>query len=316
MRVLIAEDSAAARVVLQRAVESLGHQTLVTSDGGEAWDIFRENGADVVISDWLMPGMEGPELCRRIRGHTEGPYTYFIFLTSLSERQDFLLGMQAGADDYLTKPLDKDELQVRLTVAGRVTSLHRQLAEKNGLLERLNGALYQSARTDPLTDLGNRLRLREELDILHGRVERYGHGYCAALIDIDRFKRYNDRYGHLAGDTALRRVAEVLSEQCRSGDVPYRYGGEEFLIILPEQSIETASIALDRIRKRVETLEVLHEDNPPYGVLTISVGIAALERGSDVSGEQLLRRADAALYVAKESGRNRIEVSSSSTRAA
>src|SRR5688572_16710053 len=130
MRVLIAEDSGVLRRALRRAVEGLGHECVEAVDGELAWQAFRENGADVIISDWIMPGLEGPELCRRVRAEPGRPYTYFIILTVLEEKQHALTGMRAGADDYLTKPVDLDDLQLRLIAAQRVSALHRRLAER------------------------------------------------------------------------------------------------------------------------------------------------------------------------------------------
>jgi two-component system cell cycle response regulator len=308
MRVLIAEDDAVSRLILKRAVETLGHECLVATDGTEAWELFRANDVDVVISDWMMPGLDGLELCRRIREQPGSVYTYFVLLTALSERRDFLTGMQAGADDYLTKPLDRDELSVRLLAADRITSLHRRLAEQNAELERLNRMVAESARTDPLTGLGNRLRLREDLDALQARVERYGHSYALVLYDVDHFKAYNDRYGHLAGDRVLFQVAAALEKECRRGDGPYRFGGEEFLVVLPEQDAERAMIAVERVRQAIIALGIPHEDSQPSGVVTISAGVAILRPGESRSYEEVVREADEALYRAKRQGRNRAEL--------
>jgi two-component system chemotaxis response regulator CheY len=306
MRVLIAEDDAVSRLILRRAVETLGHECLVAVDGDEAWERYRqgEGDVDVVISDWMMPGLDGVELCRRVRSKPGNVYTYFVLLTALSERRDFLTGMQAGADDYLTKPLDRDELSVRLLAAERITSLHRRLAEQNAELERLNRIVAESARTDPLTGLGNRLRLREDLDALQARVERYGHSYALALYDVDHFKAYNDRYGHLAGDRVLADVAATIRQHCRRGDEPYRFGGEEFLVVLPEQPSDKALIAVERTRKAVRALRLPHPDSPA-GRVTVSAGLAVLRPGERRTYEEIVREADAALYRAKRDGRDR-----------
>jgi diguanylate cyclase (GGDEF)-like protein len=193
-----------------------------------------------------------------------------------------------------------------LIAASRVNSLHRQLNERNAELEKLNRELFAASRQDPLTRLGNRLRLREDLEKLNGQVERYSHGCCAMLCDIDFFKAYNDTYGHLAGDEVLKKVAGVISGNLRRGDMAYRYGGEEFLIILPEQTLEFANVAAERLRRCVEELAILHEAKTPPGVVTISVGLAALSPGERKPVEKLLKEADDALYSAKEAGRNRV----------
>ena len=252
-----------------------------------------------------MPGIDGLELCRSIREEERDGYTYFIFLTALGDKGHLQSGLEAGADDYLSKPLDRDELQVRLISASRVTALHWRLAYQNEELEMLNRKLFDQSREDALTHLGNRLRLREDLETLSAQVERYGHTYCTMLCDVDFFKAYNDTYGHLAGDEVLKRVADVISENLRGGDLAYRYGGEEFLIILPQQSAESAVSTADRLRGAAEDLRIPHEKNPP-GVVTISVGVAALSASELKSADDLLKEADEALYRAKESGRNRV----------
>jgi two-component system, cell cycle response regulator len=305
LKILIAEDDAVSRTILRRAVEKLGHECLAAPDGEEAWGLYKENpDIDAIISDWMMPGVDGLELCRRVRGDGRDGYTYFIFLTALGDREHLLQGLEAGADDYLSKPLDRDELGMRLTSALRVTELHRRLAFQNGELEKLNRMLFEQSRQDPLTSLGNRLRLREDLQVLQSRTERYGHSYAVALCDVDFFKAYNDRYGHLAGDDVLRRVADTISSGLRGGDAAYRYGGEEFLIVLPEQDAEDAAATTDRLRRAVEDLGIPHADGTPRGVVTISAGVAMSPEAEDA--DALLKAADTALYAAKEAGRNRV----------
>ena len=305
MKILIAEDDAVSRTILRRAVEKTGHECLATADGEEAWGLYKEDpDLDVIISDWMMPGVDGLELCRRVRGDNRDGYTYFIFLTALGDREHLLQGLEAGADDYLSKPLDRDELGMRLTSALRVTELHRRLAVQNEELEQLNRMLFEQSRQDPLTSLGNRLRLREDLQVLQSRADRYGHSYAIVLCDVDFFKAYNDRYGHLAGDDVLKRVAATLSSGLRTGDTTYRFGGEEFLLVLPEQDTEAATAITERLRQAVEDLGIRHADGLPLGVVTVSAGVAVSAEAGDADG--LLKAADRALYTAKESGRNRV----------
>jgi two-component system, cell cycle response regulator len=309
MKILIAEDDGVSMLILKSAVERLGHTAICAKEGLSAHEAHAQQAPDVVISDWLMPGVDGIELCRRIRrqeGHAGSAYTYFIFMTALDGKHHFLEGMQAGADDYLTKPIDMDELAARLFAAARVTSLHRTLHEQNAELERRRKESHEAARTDALTAIGNRLRLREDLAILKARVDRYHHRYAAALCDIDEFKRYNDHHGHLAGDDALLRVAETLSRGVRAGDAVYRYGGEEFLVILAEQPEKAAAIAMERIRRSVELLGIPHHGKDPPGPVTLSVGIAEMNADDQEPWEAWLKRADDALYQAKAQGRNRV----------
>lgn len=195
MRVLIAEDSRTGRLLLRRAVEALGHTCLVAGDGLAAWELFDQTLPDVVISDWMMPGLQGPDLCQRVRSRPDTPYTYVVFLTVLSGKEHTLVGVQAGADDYLLKLLHPHDLRICLIAAERVVALHRRLAQQTDELERASRELYETARTDPLTRLGNRLRLHEDLALLEARAERYGHTFSAALCDLDAFKAYNDTLG-------------------------------------------------------------------------------------------------------------------------
>lgn len=282
MRVLLAEDDPISQRVLLRAMEQLGHQCQAVSDGDAAWELFCHGTPDVIISDWAMPGMDGLELCRRVRSGGPAAYTYFIFMTGHDDRQSFLDGMRAGADDYLMKPIDLDALEARMIAASRVMALHHRLVE--------------AARTDPLTGVGNRLRLRDDLDALYARVARYGHTYAVGLCDVDHFKRYNDTHGHVAGDDALLRVAQVIAGQLRTGDAVYRYGGEEFLVLLPEQTLASARVAMERVRAAVEA------SSP----VTVSCGVATIARVDGPPWEVWIARADEALYRAKAEGRNRV----------
>jgi two-component system cell cycle response regulator len=307
LKVLVVDGDPLSRVGLQEAVQRLGHECRTAKDGLEAWGILQADRAEVVLSDWTLPHMGGVELCRRMRAADgEGTYTYFIFMTGFDDREHFLRGMEAGADDYHTKPVDIEELEARLVSAGRVLSLYRKLADKNLQLRRDSQTSFHAARVDPLTGVANRLRMDEDLEVLWSRAQRYGHPSAAALCDIDEFKRYNDRFGHVAGDEVLRRIAQTVRKGLRQGDALYRFGGEEFLVILPEQSLAEAVRAMDRVRGAIEQLAV----PGPSGLVTISVGVAELDLGLDRTLKDWLRRTDAALYQAKEGGRNRVEARS------
>ena len=306
MRILVADDDPTSRLIAQMALRNLGHECDAVSDGAQAWDAYRSHRPDVIISDWSMPGLTGLELCRTIRAQVADGYTYFIMVTSHGNLDEILEGMSAGADDYLVKPLDSEDLQARLVGAARVTSLHRKLAEQQTELEKLNEELTAMARRDPLTGLGNRRALDEDLELLEARVTRYGHRYCMALLDVDHFKSYNDTYGHQAGDQILRTVADQLEAQARGGDALYRYGGEEFLCIFPEQSLANGFMAVERMRIGLQRLAIPHTDNP-LGVLTISGGLAMLDPGHNRPASEVLKEADEVLYRAKQLGRNRVE---------
>lgn len=302
MRILVAEDDPSTRLILQAVIRSFGHQCLLARDGLEAWQLFEVEPVEVVISDLDMPRMDGLGFCQKVRAHTGAPYTYFIFLTSFGARADLQKGMQAGADDYLAKPLHADELGIRLVVAERITELHKRLAGQARELEELNRQFFEQGRTDALTRLGNRLRLHEDLQSLERR------SYCAVLCDVDHFKLFNDRQGHLAGDEVLRAVGAELKKHCRGGDRAYRYGGEEFLLILPEPSLALGISAADRHRQAIEALRIPHPANPPSGVITISAGVALRSSADGTANAEWLNQADTALYIAKRHGRNRVTV--------
>ncbi len=307
MRILIADDDASCRLILRKSLEKLGHEVIVASDGAQAWELFQEAPTSVVISDWMMPGLDGLQLCEKVRSHDGPTYTYFLLLTALNDKKSVIKGLVGGADDYLVKPLDRAELEARLISATRVTDLHARLATQQAELARLNEELFDEGRRDALTRIGNRRRMHEDLEVLVGRAKRYGQGFCVALCDVDFFKKYNDSCGHSAGDDALKSVARTLATTSRSGDAAYRYGGEEFLVVLPEQTVENAMKAMDRRRQAVQDLAIPHPDRPEPAVVTVSAGLAQYD--PDVDGESfaaLLERADAALYRAKESGRNQV----------
>jgi two-component system chemotaxis response regulator CheY len=315
MKILVVDDDAVALLVLQAAVQSLGHECETALDGVTAWTAFQQRPPAVLISDLRMPGLAGLELCRRVRAHDTETYTYLILVTSHGGPDQVLKGMGAGADDYLIKPLNPSDLGARLVAAARVTALHGSLAGQRSELEAANRELAAVSRQDPLTGLGNRRALDEDLDQLEARVGRYGHVYSMALFDIDHFKSYNDTYGHQAGDEALRRVAAQLSGDARGGDVVYRYGGEEFLCIFPEQSRATGRVAVERMRCGVEALAIPHAGHP-LGILTVSAGLAVLDPLSRRSAAAVLKEADEALYVAKQRGRNRVALSAEREREA
>ena len=306
MKVLVADDDPVARAVLQAGVIRLGHECTTAEDGVAAWERYLEWVPDVVLSDWNMPGLIGPELCRRIREHASGEYTCLVLLTALDGDQHVLEAMHAGVDDFMSKPISPREFEARLVAAARVSDLHRRLTEREAELTDANRRLGELARIDELTGIPNRLRMREELAAIDARSQRYGTPYSLAIFDVDHFKRYNDSVGHQGGDDALRDVAQAVERQCRSGDSIYRYGGEELLVFLPEQSPAGAEIAAQRLRQAVEDLALHHPGLPAGGIVTVSAGLASRVEGRPEPLQAVLSRADAALYEAKQLGRNRV----------
>ena len=299
MRVLVADDETTSRLIACRAVERLGHECEKAADGVMAWEMIQAREFDVLITDWMMPGLDGPELCRRVRASKRDGYTYILMATSLSGASDVVAGMEAGADDYLIKPVDPFALQTRLIAAQRVTELHQELSLAKASMAKL-------ARTDPLTQLSNRLRLHEDLVAVHERARRAQRPYTVALCDLDGFKAYNDTYGHLEGDEALRAIGRAIAEHVRTGDSAYRYGGEEFLILLPDVAPEGAIVGMERLRTAIERLAIPHAGRVPPGIMTISIGIAGWDPAVPRNPAQVLEVADVALYAAKQHGRNRV----------
>jgi diguanylate cyclase (GGDEF)-like protein len=248
-----------------------------------------------------MPEMSGFELAARVRQNV-GRYVYVIMLTGLQDDDERLAGMRAGVDDYLIKPLRRSTLQAQLIAAERVVALHRTIEEQRRVLQL-------QATHDALTGVYNRLRLDGDLADLVARAQRYGHRFCVALLDVDRFKPFNDTYGHTAGDDALRTVAARLQASVRTGDAVYRYGGEEFVLLLPYQDLARATVAVERVRRAVRAARVVSAASE-HGVVTISAGIAECTGAPTDSSRRLVETADAALYLAKAHGRDRVVASS------
>jgi two-component system chemotaxis response regulator CheY len=264
---------------------------------------------DVLLTDWMMPGVDGPELCRRVRHELASHYIYIVLITGLGQPEQVLEGMSSGADDYLIKPVEPFAVQTRLVAAERVTALHRQVAHFRAQLEMANLELLGQSLTDPLTGVGNRRHMEEDLGRTHARALRTKRSYSVALFDIDHFKLYNDHYGHLAGDNALREVARCLDQLVRAGEGLYRYGGEEFLLLLPDCNVDEAAKAAKRLCQAVAKIAMPHEARPTSPlVVTLSGGVSSWVHGSSSMVPELLKQADDALFRAKAAGRNRVHV--------
>jgi two-component system chemotaxis response regulator CheY len=292
MKILIAEDQALAALLLRRILERMGHDATVAPDGEQAWEIIRRGDASLLISDWMMPQLDGPELCRRIRAASGDRYIYIILLTSRDRREDRLEGLRAGADDFLIKPPDPDELAIRLQIAERILAVHDQLARQNERLAEL-------AAVDELTGTKNRRRFREDLELLFSQADRLGSPLSLIMLDLDHFKEYNDSFGHLAGDEVLQWVGSALRAAVRGHDVVARYGGEEFVMLLPGTDDEAALEVAERLRAAIASRPW------PHRRMTASLGVStAGPTTSDAA--VLVDQADRALYQSKQAGRNRI----------
>jgi two-component system chemotaxis response regulator CheY len=301
MKVLIAEDDALLRQMLHGQLGAAGHELVFASDGREAWELLQRENIRMVIVDWMMPEVDGPELIRRIRDAGWPGYTYIIFLTARSGREDVVAGLQAGADDYVTKPFSIDELLARMGVGARILQLEGRLNESLAREEAL-------ATRDSLTGLPNRRALCDHARVELSRAARARTTVGLILMDLDHFKRINDQHGHAAGDEALRRVAEVLQRNKRDYDFTGRWGGEEFLVVLPSTSLEQSAMVAERIRKSMETMK-LDLGGPEPVELRASLGVVCAPPVTPpVDFEDLLRQADSAMYRAKADGRNRVWV--------
>jgi two-component system cell cycle response regulator len=292
MKILIAEDQATSALFLRRLLEALGHEVAVAVDGNEAWRIVREGQVPLVISDWMMPGMDGLELCRRIRDRAGLRYTYVILLTSKDLRAERLEGLRAGADDFLVKPPDSDELAVKLEIAQRILGVQAEL-------ERLNLRLAELVSTDGLTGVRNRRSFDECLQDAYSFATRQRLPLSLVMIDVDHFKSFNDTFGHPAGDDVLRAVAGLLRDNIRDHDQVARYGGEEFVLLLPATDARAGCVIAERLRAAIA--------GHPWTSrpISISLGVATTSDGTrGVSG--LLDEADKALYRSKQQGRDRI----------
>jgi len=308
MRILVAEDNKFTTKILEAALKKYGHEPVFAGNGREALDIFLKGDFQMVIADWMMPEMDGVTLCKKIRAEESRKFTYIIMLTAKSLKNDIVEGLDAGANDYLTKPFDFGELMARIKAGEKILHLEESLEERNRELQALNGRLKNLARVDALTQLGNRLALEEAMEKTCSAAQRYQRTYSIIMCDIDRFKLYNDTYGHPAGDKVLRRIADTLKSQVRASDQAFRYGGEEFAILLPEHNTDEAEKVAERLRAAVDALGIEHTAYDT-GTVTISFGVAT-SRNNIENGcrwTEVLKRADEALYQAKESGRNCIQ---------
>jgi two-component system chemotaxis response regulator CheY len=301
MKVLIADDDGLLRQMLQTQLAGAGHELVFASNGLEAWELLERECIRMVIVDWMMPEMDGPALIRRIRDAGWPGYTYVILLTAKSGRDDVVEGLNLGADDYVTKPFRHDELLARMGVGERILRLEARLSESLAREEAL-------ATRDSLTGLTNRRALSEFARVELSRAARARTSVGLILMDLDHFKRINDRFGHAAGDKALRQVAEVLQRNRRDYDCTGRWGGEEFLVVLPGTTLSQAETVAERIRESIQAAR-LDLGGPEAVQLSVSLGVACAPPASPPAElDDLLRQADAALYRAKQEGRNRVRL--------
>ena len=302
MKILVAEDELTFRHMLKTFLSKWGFEVVVASDGQEAWEVLQsEDRPRLAVLDWMMPGRDGVEICRALRQAKSDRYTYVLLLTSRDQKQDVVQGFEAGADDYLVKPFDPNELKARVHAGERIVQLQDTLIQTQE-------ALREQATHDPLTGLLNRRACLDALLAELNRASRLGKQVTIAMADIDHFKSVNDAHGHLAGDEVLREVARRVQESLRDYDIIGRFGGEEFLLVFPECNLEEGVKLAERICCVVSS-EPIHIKKRSFPV-SLSLGVAVAQDPAPEDMEALLGSADDALYRAKEAGRNRVEFSS------
>lgn len=305
MKVLVADDSLVMRRLLEASISSWGYEPVSASDGNQAWEILSSaDPPSIAILDWMMPGLSGLAICRQLRARQGTPYVYVILLTSRGLREDIVEGLNAGADDYIVKPFDKHELEVRLRAGRRIIELQSELMAAQARLR-------EQATRDPLTGIWNRACILDMLERELDRSRRSVTPLGLLLLDLDHFKRLNDTRGHQFGDHALSLFAARIQSAVRSYDSFGRYGGEEFLILAPGCGEPELLAQAERLRAAVASA--------PFDIdgvsipLTVSIGASSAEPGAQVSSLELIRAADDALYEAKRTGRDRVVFHRAST---
>lgn len=301
MRILIAEDDPVSRRLLEAFLTRWGHEVITARDGNEAWELLqREDAPKLAILDWMMPGMDGVQVCLKTRERTGQPYVYILMLTAKDRKQDIVQGIEAGADEYMIKPFDAHELKAHLLAGKRILDLQEQLITARE-------ELRIQATHDLLTGLWNHTSILDIVQVELERAQRQHTPLGLVMGDLDHFKSINDTYGHPAGDAVLREVARRMHSVVRPYDSVGRYGGEEFLVVIPACDLVDARHQAERLRASVRGQPIaLGEASLP---VTISLGVAATGEPKSTDPESLLRAADAALYLAKRNGRDRVESS-------
>lgn len=311
MRVLIVEDDPLVRAILETQLRSLGLETALAADGQQAIAKVDAGWPDLCLIDWMMPQMDGLSLVRHLRAQAASRAMHVIMLTARAGTAELVAAFDAGVDDFVTKPVQPAELSARIHAASRMIGLRQELAGQVQQVQQLNAALQEAneqleelAATDALTGLPNRRHALAALGRVWSSWSREGRPMCVAMIDVDHFKQINDRHGHDVGDAVLRHLAGLMEAERRGADVLGRYGGEEFILGFPGQSLDGAGVALERLCERVrQTPAQVQGQSVP---LSISVGVAeAMPSLPNLMA--VIREADQMLYGAKQAGRDRVQ---------
>ncbi|MFZ0737658.1 MAG: diguanylate cyclase [Candidatus Acidiferrales bacterium] len=297
-QILVVDDSPVSRKVFEHALAG-NYALLFAKSGAEALELFTKYQPSLVITDWMMPDLSGIELCERIRGSSKKPYTYIILVTGMSEKGSVVEGLAAGANDYVKKPFNPEELVARVGVGRKIIDLQRQIEAKNRQLEELAG-------TDPLTGLANRRTIKDWASRQVRSASRHGFPIWVIVADLDYFKRVNDSYGHDAGDTVLKSLAEILKGCTRASDICGRLGGEEFILVLTHVAKENIEMTVERVREQFEAKKFGFRGETV--TVTASFGVAGFHGRELMDFSRMMTEADRALYEAKRAGRNRAKI--------
>jgi len=303
-RILIVDDHEDNVELLRARLDAWGYESESASDGAEALDKIEQRPPDLVLLDVMMPKIDGIEVARRVKGNSALPFIPIIMQTALDATENKVEGLEAGADDYITKPIDFPELKARLQSMLRIKRLQEELEERERQLLEANERLRHMSQTDGLTAVDNRRHLEERLEEMFGHAKRLKEPFSCVMCDLDRFKLVNDTHGHQAGDAVLKQFARILRNEVREVDRVGRYGGEEFMMLLAGTVLDAAVTFAERVRKQVEA----HTFTFAGGCIqrTASFGVSAWPHPRIANSDGLVRAADDALYVAKETGRNRV----------
>ncbi|HET9424529.1 MAG TPA: diguanylate cyclase [Gemmatimonadaceae bacterium] len=303
-RILIVDDHEDNVELLRARLESWGFETLTARDGAEALSVIETRLPDLVLLDIMMPKIDGIEVARRVKNNPDLPFIPIIMQTALDSTENKVEGLEAGADDYITKPIDFPELKARVKSMLRIKRLQEEIEERERELMEANQRLRHMSQTDALTGLDNRRHIETRIEEMFEHAKRLGEPFSCVMVDLDKFKSVNDEFGHQAGDAVLKQLAKILKQEVREIDHAGRYGGEEFILLLTGTVLDAAVTFAERVRRAIEAHTFTFDNGSIKR--TASFGVAAWPHPKITSCDGLVRAADDALYVAKETGRNRV----------
>jgi len=306
MKILVIDDAPSDRLIIRRHLLSMEHEVVLADSGEQGIILFKQENPDLVLLDVQMPEMDGYAVVQKLRGDDDG-WRPILFLSSTLDTKSFAKGIYCGGDDFLHKPIEKEALGAKLHAMQRIVNMRQKLILTSQALAEETQKVKQLVNQDDLTGIANRRFLNRTLDQEFRRHCRERASLSIIMIDIDWFKEFNDHFGHLAGDDALRRCAqEMFITIKRAGEFVARYGGEEFCVVLPHTEIDKAKDIAEELRKAIQALDIYRDDLESYRYLTISLGVSSVVPQKKDLVEELISRADRALYKAKKAGRNQV----------